>query len=115
MIDSLEQDYSLTAKAKGLSNYQLAWKHAFKNSLFPLITLLGASLPGLIAGSFIIESVFSILGMGKLTVDAFLQRDFPLIHSISFLACALTILGIFLADIAYHFSDPRIKYKMDHG
>jgi len=114
LIENMSKDYVLTAKAKGLSMEKISWKHVFKNSSFPLITILGASLPALIGGSFVIESIFSIPGMGKLTLDAFLQRDYPLIHSISLIACFLTILGIFLADLAYHYADPRIKYAKDN-
>lgn len=109
--DTLSKEFILTARAKGLKSEQVVWKHAFRNSRFPLITLLGASLPALITGSFIIESIFSIPGMGKLTIDAFLQRDYPLIYNLSLIACFFTVLGMFLADIAYHYSDPRIKYS----
>lgn len=111
LIEQSFTDYALTARAKGLSKWQIMWRHLFKNSQFPLITLLGASLPALIGGSFIIESVFSIPGMGKLSLDAFLQRDYPLIFNLSLLACCLTVFGIFLADLAYHYNDPRIKFQ----
>ena len=113
--EEIAKDYTLTARSKGLSNRAVIWKHAFRNSTFPLITMLGAILPGMIGGSFIIESVFSIPGMGKLTLDAFLQRDYPLIFNISFLACVLTVLGVFLADIAYYFADPRLKFSESNG
>lgn len=113
MVQILKQDYILTAKAKGLSKKQVLWKHAFKNSQFPLITILGGILPGLIGGSFVIESVFELPGMGRLTIEAFFQRDYPLIFAISLLACFLTLLGAFLADLAYHFTDPRVKYQGD--
>jgi len=109
--EEFAKDYMLTARSKGLPKSYVVWKHAFRNSTFPLITLLGAVLPGMIGGSFIIETVFSIPGMGKLTLDAFLQRDYPLIFNISFLACVVTVLGVFLADISYYFADPRLKFS----
>jgi peptide/nickel transport system permease protein len=112
--EEVSKDYILTARSKGLSYSKVIWLHAFRNSSFPLITLLGAVIPAIIGGSFVIESVFSIPGMGKLTLDAFLQRDYPLIFNISFLACVITVLGVFLADLAYHFADPRLK-TMNHG
>lgn len=112
--DEVSKDYILTARSKGLSYSKVIWLHAFRNSSFPLITLLGAVIPAIIGGSFVIESVFSIPGMGKLTLDAFLQRDYPLIFNISFLACVITVLGVFLADLAYHFADPRLK-TMNNG
>jgi len=111
--EEMTKDYILAARSKGLSYQKTIWQHAFKNSAFPLITLLGASLPGLIGGSFVIESVFAIPGMGKLTLDAFLQRDYPLIFNLSFLACVATVLGVFLADLAYHRLDPRLNDRQN--
>lgn len=109
LINETQKDYFISARSKGLSLKTVFRKHLLKNSSFPLITYLGASLPALIGGSVIIESIFSIPGMGKLSLDAFLQRDYPVIFSLSLLACIFSIIGVLLADIVYHYLDPRIK------
>lgn len=111
MIHELSSDYIKTAKAKGLKKSQVLYKHAFKNASFPLITLGGKALPATVSGAFVIEFIFSINGMGKLTLDAFLARDYPVIFGILMLASFVTILGVWLADLCYHILDPRISIK----
>lgn len=109
MLEVLHQDYIMTARAKGLAETTVVYRHALRNALLPLITLLGLSIPGLIGGSVIAESLFAIPGMGKLFYDAVLMRDFPVIMGILTIGAALTLLGNLLADIAYAWADPRVR------
>jgi peptide/nickel transport system permease protein len=109
MLDVLHQDYITTARAKGLPENTVVYRHALRNALLPLITLLGLSIPGLIGGSVITESIFAIPGMGKLFFDAVLMRDFPVIMGILTIGAALTLLGNLLADLAYAWADPRVR------
>ncbi len=109
MLDVLYQDYITTARAKGLSEFIVVYRHALRNALLPLITLLGLSIPGLIGGSVIAESIFAIPGMGKLFYDAVLMRNFPVIMGILTVGSALTLLGNLIADIAYAWADPRVR------
>jgi len=111
MIETLNKPFILTARAKGLSNRTILFKHVLRNSLLPLVTLLGLSLPGLISGSVIIESIFAIPGMGRLFFEAVMARDYPVIMGLLVIGALLTMLGNFLADIAYSVVDPRIRYK----
>lgn len=109
MLDVLHQDYITTARAKGLPENAVVYRHALRNALLPLITLLGLSIPGLIGGSVIAESLFAIPGMGKLFYDAVLMRDFPVIMGILTIGSALTLIGNLLADVAYAWADPRVR------
>jgi peptide/nickel transport system permease protein len=109
MLDVLHQDYITTARAKGLPENIVIYRHALRNAWLSLITLLGLSIPGLIGGSVIAESLFAIPGMGKLFYDAVLMRDFPVIMGILTIGSALTLLGNLLADIAYAWADPRVR------
>lgn len=109
MLDVLHQDYITTARAKGLPENTVIYRHALRNAWLPLITLLGLSIPGLIGGSVIAESLFAIPGMGKLFYDSVLMRDFPTIMGILTIGSALTLLGNLLADIAYAWADPRVR------
>jgi peptide/nickel transport system permease protein len=111
MLDVLKQDYIKTAYAKGLSRRQVVFKHALKNALLPLITVIGLSIPGLIGGSFIIETVFSYPGMGRLGYDAVMARDYPVVMGIGVISALLTLLGNITADVLYSFADPRIRYR----
>ncbi len=110
MADVLRQDYIRTARAKGLSEKTVLYRHALRNALLPLITLLGLSLPGLISGSVIFEAIFAIPGMGRLFFDSVMGRDYPVIMGILVIGAILTLLGNLLADIAYALADPRIRY-----
>jgi peptide/nickel transport system permease protein len=109
MLDVLHQDYITTARAKGLSENTVVYKHALRNAMLPLITIFGLSIPGLIGGSVIAESIFAIPGMGKLFYDAVLMRDFPVIMGILTIGSALTLIGNLLADLAYAWADPRVR------
>lgn len=111
MMDVLKQDYIKTAYAKGLTEKQVILNHALKNALLPLITIIGLSVPGLIGGSFIIETIFSYPGMGRLGYDAVMARDYPVIMGIGVISAFLTLLGNIIADVLYFAADPRIRYK----
>jgi peptide/nickel transport system permease protein len=109
MLDVLHQDYITTARAKGLPENTVIYRHALRNAMLPLITILGLSIPGLIGGSVIAESLFAIPGMGKLFYDSVMMRDFPVIMGILTIGAVLTLLGNLLADVAYAWADPRVR------
>lgn len=111
MLQVLGQDYIRTARAKGLTEGVVIWKHAFRNALFPIITLIGAVLPSVLAGSVLIEVIFSLPGMGKLAVDAIFARDWPVVFAVLMLSSLLTIGGTLLADILYVWADPRVSFS----
>ncbi len=110
MLEEIRQDYVTTARAKGLGEMVVVYKHALRNALLPVITVLGLSLPALIGGSVIFESIFAINGMGKLFFDSVLSRDYPVVMGVLVMGAFLTLLGNLLADISYAWSDPRIRY-----
>jgi ABC-type dipeptide/oligopeptide/nickel transport system permease component len=110
VIAALKSDYVRTAKAKGLKDSTIIYVHALRNSLIPLVTLLGGLLPALIGGSVILERIFSIPGMGKLAYDSVYANDDTVIFAIVSISSILTMIGIFLSDIALVFVDPRIRY-----
>ncbi len=109
MIEVLKMDCILAAKARGISKVSIYMKHALRNALIPVVTILGLSLPGLIGGSVIFESIFGIPGMGLLFYQSVMGRDYPVIMGILFIGAILTLLGNLLADICYAFADPRIR------
>jgi len=109
MLEVIRQDYLTTARAKGLSEGQVIVRHALKNALLPVITILGLSLPGLIGGSVIIESSFAIPGLGQLFYMAVMGRDYPLIMAALVIGAVLTLLGNLLADLGYAWADPRLR------
>lgn len=111
MIETIRQDYIRTARAYGFPERTVVFKYALRNSLIPLITLLGTLLPALLGGSVIIESIFSIPGMGRLGFEAVLSRDYPLIMGILTISALLTLGGLILSDIMYALVDPRIKFE----
>jgi peptide/nickel transport system permease protein len=111
MVDVLSKDYILAARSRGLTNNRVLFRHALKNALLPVITILGLSIPGLIGGSVIFESIFSIPGMGQLFFQSVTMRDYPTVMGILVIGAILTLLGNLLADITYALADPRIRYK----
>ncbi len=115
MLDVLHQDYITTARAKGLAESKVVYKHALRNALLPLITIIGLSIPGLIGGSVIAETIFAIPGMGKLFYDAVLMRDFPVVMGILTIGSALTLIGNLLADVMYAWADPRVRRGVVRG
>ena len=111
MLEIIHNDFIRTARAKGLSERAVIYRHAMRNSLIPIITLMADVLPALIGGSIVIETLFSIPGMGFLSYEAVLTRDYPLIMAIFTLSALLTLLGILFADFLYTLADPRIAYE----
>jgi len=111
MIDVIRQDYIRTARAYGFTEKVVIFKYSMRNSLIPIITLLASLLPALIGGSIIIENIFSIPGMGRLSFEAVLSRDYPTVMGILTISALLTLLGLILSDILYALTDPRIKFE----
>lgn len=111
MLEVIRQDYIRTARAKGLSERSVVWKHAMRNALIPLVTLMGTLLPSLLAGSVIIEQIFAIPGMGRLGFESVLSRDYPVIMAIAFISALLTLVSVLLSDLLYVVIDPRITFK----
>jgi peptide/nickel transport system permease protein len=110
VLDNLTEDYVRTAKAKGASERRILWRHVLRNSLIPIATLLGLLLPAVFAGALITESVFNYPGMGYLFYQSALNQDYPVLLGITFVVAIATVVGSFLADIAYAVLDPRVRY-----
>ena len=111
MLEVIRQDYVTVARAKGLPERIVIYRHAFRNALLPIITLLGLSVPGLIGGSVIFENIFGIPGMGQLFYMSVMTRDYPLVMGILTIGAALTLVGNLMADIGYMLTDPRIRAR----
>lgn len=109
MVEVLTQDYIRTAKAKGLSPFKIIVKHALRNALMPVITVLGTLVASILTGSFVIEKIFAIPGMGKYFVESINQRDYPVIMGMTVFYSVILIIMLFLVDLAYGLLDPRIK------
>ena len=109
MLEVIRQDYITTARAKGLKERAVIFKHALRNALLPVITILGLSIPGLIGGSVIFETIFAIPGMGQLFFMSVMARDYPVVMGILVIGAVLTLLGNLIADLSYAMVDPRIK------
>ena len=109
MLEVLGQDYVRTARAKGLPESRVVFKHAFRNSLITLVTLVGGMVPALVGGSVIVEYIFSIEGMGRLAFDAILSRDYPVIMAVTTLSALLTLAGVLVSDLLYGAVDPRVR------
>lgn len=110
VLENLNADYARTARAKGLAEEDVLWKHVFRNSLLPLITVSAGLLPSLLAGALIVENIFSINGMGQLAVEAVKGRDRELVLSITWVSGFLTLIGYLIADFCYTLVDPRVTY-----
>jgi peptide/nickel transport system permease protein len=111
MLDNLRADYVRTARAKGLSNAVVIFRHAFRNSIIPVITIMATLLPAMLGGSVIIESIFSIPGMGLLAFEAVTTRDYNVVMAVATMGGVLNLLGLLLGDIAYAIADPRISFE----
>lgn len=109
MVEVLTQDYIRTAKAKGLSPFTIIVKHALRNALMPVVTVLGTLVASILTGSFVIEKIFAIPGMGKYFVESINQRDYPVIMGTTVFYSVILIIMLFLVDLAYGLLDPRIK------
>jgi peptide/nickel transport system permease protein len=110
MVEVLKKDFIRTARAKGLPEGQVVWRHGFRNALFPVITLIASVFPAAIAGSVTIEFIFNIPGMGLLTYQSILQKDWPVLFTILMLGSLLTIVGMLVADLLYALVDPRVRF-----
>ncbi len=110
MLEVIRQDYIRTARAKGLPERTVILKHALRNSLLPVITLLGLYLPFLFSGAVFVEVIFSWPGMGRVIVDAIFQRDYPVVMATSFIFAVMVVIGNLVADLLYAVADPRIGY-----
>ena len=110
MLEVIKSDYIRTARAKGLKEKVVIYRHAFRNAVIPIITLLGFWIPGLLSGAIVTESIFGLPGLGKIAVDAVGYRDYPIILAVTTMLAILTLLGTIIADIFYAIADPRIKY-----
>jgi len=111
MLEVIRQDYIKTARAKGLNESKVIFRHAFRNALMPIVTILGLSVPGLIGGGVIFETIFAIPGMGQLFYASTMARDYPTIMGILVIGAMLTLFGNLIADISYALVDPRIRTK----
>jgi peptide/nickel transport system permease protein len=109
MLEVIRQDYIAAARAKGLPERTVVFRHAMRNALLPFITILGLSVPGLLGGSVIFESIFAIPGLGQLFYQGVLSRDYPLIMGSLVIGAFLTLIGNLLADVGYAYADPRIR------
>jgi peptide/nickel transport system permease protein len=110
MLEVIRQDYIRTAKAKGLPEETVYYKHALRNALLPIVTLFGFLIPGLIGGALFMETVFAWPGIGRLAYQAVLARDYPVVMTINTITAILVLMGNFVADILYGIVDPRIRY-----
>ncbi len=111
LLENLSADYVRTARSKGVSDRDVLWRHAFRNSLLPLITIAAGIIPSLLAGSVIVETIFSIQGMGKLMVDAIFARDREMVLAGALLGGLLGLFFILVADLCYVIADPRVSYE----
>ncbi|MFZ5814659.1 MAG: ABC transporter permease [Bacillota bacterium] len=111
MLDVVRQDFIRTARAKGVSQALVTYKHALRNALIPVITLLGLQIPNLLGGAIITEQIFSWPGMGRLTIEAISSRDYPVLMGLNLMAAILVVIGGLLSDLLYSITDPRIRYS----
>ena len=107
----IRQDYIRTARAKGVPPGRVIWHHAFRNTLIPLVTLMGLTLPSLLSGAVILEQIFGWPGMGRLFFEAISQRDYDTLMGLTLMFSVLTLLGQLLADVLYAVVDPRVTYQ----
>jgi peptide/nickel transport system permease protein len=111
MLDVLRMDYVRTARAKGLPERTVVWRHAVRNGMMPIVTLLGTALPILLGGSVFIEYVFNIDGFGQLMIHSILQKDYNVVMGVQLITAVLTLVGLLLTDVLYAAMDPRISLK----
>ncbi len=111
LLEVLREDYITAARAKGLSSSRVLFKHALRNSLIPIITIVASILPAMIGGSVIIETIFSIPGIGRLGFESVLSRDYPVIMAVATISAFLTLVGILISDLTYAVVDPRIGFE----
>jgi peptide/nickel transport system permease protein len=110
MLEVVQQEYVTTARAKGLAERLVIWRHALRNALIPLITLVGLSLPSLFGGAVLLETIFSWPGVGMLSVAAVFQRDYAVLMGLGLVTAAVILISNLVTDICYVFADPRIRF-----
>ena len=110
MMEALQEDYIRTARAKGLGNRLVLFRHALKNAMLPVLTIIGLGLAGLVAGLVVVETVFAVPGLGRLVTDAISRRDYPVIQGVILTVSAVYIFVNLLVDVLYAYMDPRIRY-----
>jgi len=110
LLETLHEEYVLVARAKGLTGARVLGRHVLRNSLVPVVTVLGLVIPGLLSGALVVESIFAIPGIGRLTVDGALARDYPVVMTTTVVGAALVIVSNLLTDVSYAFLDPRIRF-----
>ena len=113
MLDTLRQDYIRTARAKGLSEDRVYWHHAFRNALFPIITVFGSLFPAIFSGALVVELLFNYQGIGQLVASAFSGSNHPLLFALLMFAAMFTVIGILIADVLYAWADPRVRYAKE--
>jgi peptide/nickel transport system permease protein len=111
LLEALRQDYVRTARAKGLADSRVIWRHALRNALIPVVTVVGLSLPTLVGGAVLTETVFAWPGIGRLAVGAVFERDYPVIMGVNLVVAGVVIAGNMLVDVIYTVIDPRISYQ----
>ena len=111
MQEVIRQDYIRTAKAKGVPPVRVLWHHAFRNTLIPLVTLFGLTLPTLLSGAVILEQIFAWPGIGNLFFEAISQRDYDTLMGLTLLFSVMALIGQLLADVMYAVVDPRVSYS----
>lgn len=111
MLEVLNADYIRTARAKGVSEHKVIYKHGFRNKLIPIVTFIGGTIPSLFAGAIIAEGIFSIPGLGKAALDAVNSKDLPFLMGYLMFMAVLTLLGTLISDILYAVVDPRVRYN----
>jgi peptide/nickel transport system permease protein len=111
MLEHLQQEFVQTARAKGLAERVVIYKHVLRNSLIPIVTIMAAIIPGLISGSVIIETIFSIPGLGLLAYEAVLARDYPIIMAVFTMSALVTLVSILISDLLLTVVDPRITFS----
>ena len=109
MLDTINQDYMRTARAKGLKETTITARHALRNSLLPVITLLGVQIPYLLGGAVAVETIFALPGVGRLALDSVVARDYPVILTVNLFVAVLVLFGNLISDIAYGIADPRVR------
>ena len=111
MLEVLRQDYIRTAWSKGLDERVVVLRHALKNTLIPVVTLIGLQLPILVGGAVIMENIFNLPGLGRLFMNALEKRDYPMVSGINLFFSAVVMLNILLIDMIYPYLDPRVRYR----
>jgi len=113
MVDVLDQDYLVTAHAKGLTGTLILWRHALKNALIPVVTVIGLQLGGILGGATLIEMIFSIPGLGKITIDSINSRDYPVVQGAVLVSAVIFVFVNLVVDIIYGWLDPRVRYEQE--